>query len=405
MIIPCAFSTFLNHFSNILVMKYIILFLAVCFISCKETRTINKNPVFGTEKNRVLRRAAEYQNLEPVTVTASVCERSTGGKHDFYSEGDYWWPDPEHPEGPYIRKDGMTNPNNFIEHRKAMIRFGQIAGALASAYIITKDTFYVERLLPHLRAWFLDEETKMNPNLLYGQAIMGRVTGRGIGIIDTIHLLEVAKAVMAIEPSGALSKGEIKGIKDWFATYLDWMTTHPNGIAEQNNGNNHSVCWALQVAVFAELVENQKHLDDVRSFYKNTLLPDQMAINGSFPLEIKRTKPYGYSLFTLDAMTAVCQVASTPQDNLFEFHTTDGKGIAKGIAFLYPFTIDKASWPYKKDVMYWDEWPVRHPYLLFGGLALGNDSYLELWKTLDADFNNTEIIRNMPIRYPLLWVK
>ena len=138
--------------------------------------------------------------------------------------------------------------------------------------------------------------------------------------------------------------------------------------------------------------------------YKTVLLPDQMAENGSFPLEIERTKPYGYSLFNLDVMTALCQVLSSPDDNLFEFNTPDGKGIEKGLAFLYPYVADKSSWPYKKDVMYWDEWPVRHPSFLLGGNALQNDSYLKLWKSLNADFDTPEVVRNMPVRYPLLWM-
>ena len=84
---------------------------------------------------------------------------------------------------------------------------------------------YAEHAAKHLRAWFLDDKTRMNPHLKFAQAIKGRVTGRGIGIIDTIHLVEVARAIDALEASAALSKAERTGIKQWFADYLDWMTT------------------------------------------------------------------------------------------------------------------------------------------------------------------------------------
>ena len=47
------------------------------------------------EKARVLPQAEAYLDEAPVTVTASHSERSAGGPHDFYSEGDYWWPDPD----------------------------------------------------------------------------------------------------------------------------------------------------------------------------------------------------------------------------------------------------------------------------------------------------------------------
>lgn len=360
--------------------------------------------LFAKERARVIRLAEEYKSLKPITVTAESSPRSAGGIHDFYSEGDYWWPDPENPDGPYVQRDGLTNPENFTAHRDAMIRFSQISGALASAYLVTKDEHYVKALAPHLKAWFIDEATRMNPNLLYAQAIKGKVTGRGIGIIDTVQLMEVAKAIEAVERSGVISHSEIQEMKDWFSEYLTWITTHPYGIDERNHGNNHSVCWAMQAAVFAKLVGNQEVLDYCREMYKTVLLPDQMAEDGSFPLELKRTKPYGYSLFTLDAMATLCQVYAEDAENLSTYQSPDGKSLAKGISFLYPYVADKGSWPYQKDVMYWDNWPVRHPFLLFGGLAFHQENYLTLWDSLDTDFDTPEVIRNMPVRFPMLWI-
>jgi hypothetical protein len=239
------------------------------------------NSLFKNEEDRVLKLAEQYQKLVPVTVSASASSRSAGGKNDFYSEGDYWWPNPEDPNGPYIRRDGLTNPDNFTAHREAMIRFSQISGALTSAYLVSGKEEYAAALIPHLRAWFIEADTRMNPNLLYGQAIKGVVTGRGIGIIDTIHLMEVAKAVQAIESSTSLAPDDLKKIKGWFSEYLDWIYTHPYGIAERDNGNNHSICWAMQAAVFADLVGNQEVLAFCRNMYKETLLPapNLMAIH------------------------------------------------------------------------------------------------------------------------------
>lgn len=380
----------------------ILLVIEISFLGCSSIKlTFNLNEI---ENSRVLRNAAFYLKEKPITVTSSFCERSAGTLHDFYSEGDYWWPDPAHPDGPYIRKDGMTNLDNFIVHREAMIRFSQISGALGSAYILTHDQKYADQLVLHLKAWFINEDTKMNPNLLYAQAIKGIATGRGIGIIDTIHLIEVAKAIQAIQNSNALSKSDLITIKLWFSNYLNWLTTHEYGIAERDNGNNHSVCWALQVAAFADLTNDTVVMDFCRNFYKNTLLPNQMAKDGSFPLELKRTKPYGYSLFTIDAMASICQILSTKEDNLFLYSTKDGRNMALGLAFIAPYISNKSLWPYTKDVMYWDEWPVRQSSLLFGGLAWHTKKYTDLWQSLNADFTNPEVIRNMPVRYPLLWV-
>lgn len=89
-------------------------------------------------RQRILANANWALSEKPVTVTAQYSSRSAGGKHDFYSEGDYWWPNPVSADSPYIQKDGMTNPENFVAHRHAMVRFSKIAGACASAYILTR---------------------------------------------------------------------------------------------------------------------------------------------------------------------------------------------------------------------------------------------------------------------------
>jgi hypothetical protein len=383
-------------------LKFFILIFGFTVFSCSNIKmAFNLNEI---ERSRVLKNADAYLNELPETVTTTFCDRSAGTNHDFYSEGDYWWPDEKNPNGPYIRKDGLTNPANFTTHREALIRFSQISGALASAYVLTNDKKYAEKLALHLKAWFVNQDTKMNPNLLYAQAIKGVATGRGIGIIDTVHLVEVTKAIHAIENSSVLSKTDLETIKLWFRNYLNWITTHEYGIAERDNGNNHSVCWTMQVAAFADLIKDTKTMDFCRNFYKTSLLPNQMDKDGSFPLELKRTKPYGYSLFNLDAMTSICQILSTKQDNLFAYTTPDGKNLELGIKFMIPFIENKSLWTFQHDVMYWDEWPVRQSSLLFGGIAYKNKKYIELWKSLKANVTTPEIIRNMPVRYPILWV-
>src|SRR6187200_2587022 len=76
----------------------------------------------ASERPRVLAAAGRYLAEQPITITAARSPRSAGGAHDYFSEGDYWWPDPANPGGPYIQKDGMTNPDNFVAHRHALIR-------------------------------------------------------------------------------------------------------------------------------------------------------------------------------------------------------------------------------------------------------------------------------------------
>jgi hypothetical protein len=357
------------------------------------------------ETRRILAAADKYLGEDPITITRNTSPRSAGGAHEYFSEGDYWWPDPKNPEGPYIQRDGMTNPDNFTAHRMALIRLSVQVPALASAYKLTGKKKYAEHAARHLRAWFLNEETRMLPHLKFAQAIHGRVTGRGVGIIDTLHLVEVARSVPVLEPSGSLKTADLQGIREWFRQYLEWMTTHPYGIEERDAKNNHGTCWVLQAAAFADLIGDQEKLEFCRMRFKDVLIPNQMAENGSFPLELKRTKPYGYSLFNLEAMAGICELLSNAKDNLWTFQLSDGRGMRKATEFLYPYIADKSRWPHPPDVMFFEYWPVRQASLLFAGLAFRDARYLDLWKKLDPDPTNEEVVRNFPIRQPLLWVR
>jgi hypothetical protein len=297
----------------------------------------------------------------------------------------------------------MTNPDNFVDHRRAMVRLSRIIGALASAYVGTGHDQYVRQAVAHLNAWFVDSTTRMNPSLLYAQAISGRVTGRGIGIIDTIHLMEVAQGILVMESSGIIDKTLLAGIKAWFDQYLQWLMTHPYGKDEMNAENNHGTCWVMQVATFARLTGNESVLRFCRERYKNVLLPNQMAADGSFPRELKRTKPYGYSLFNLDAMVMVCHILSDKENDLWNFKTDDGRNIEKGIDFLFPHVKDKKTWPFAKDVMYWDNWPVAHPFLIVGAHHFKRKDWFDVWRNLDHNPQVEEVLRNLPIRNPLIW--
>ena len=385
--------------TKLLALSYV---LAANFVlpSVKFAQTLN---VAQLDRDRVLKAANQYLKEQPVTITASTSPRSAGGLHDFFSEGDYWWPDPQNPDGPYIQRDGMTNPNNFVDHRRYLMRLSVQVPALAAAWRITKDERYAQHAVRHLHAWFVNEQTRMNPNLQFAQAIHGRFTGRGIGVIDTIHLVEVARAIDILKDSRALNMTELGGIIQWFTDYLQWLTSSKNGIEEREAKNNHGTCWVMQVAAFAQLVGNQELQEYCRNRFKTVLVPNQIAIDGSFPEELRRTKPYGYSLFNLDALATICELLSSQKDNLWTFTTSDGRGISKAMNYMYPFIRDKKSWPLKPDVMYDAEWPMRHASLLFAGRALKRAEYIELWKRLPADSKVDEVIRNFFIRQPVLW--
>lgn len=371
----------------------------------KSTSANNyKEQIIATLKETALHKAKAALQEAPVTVTADSSSRSTGGLHDFFSEGDYWWPDEENPEGPYIRKDGMTNPDNFTAHRESLLRFSELVGNLTSAYILTNDDAYAKAALDHCHAWFIEASTKMNPNLLYAQAIKGRHTGRGIGIIDAIHFMEVVRSLMILEKMSQVGSADMVSYRNWFSDFVIWLTTHPYGLKEMVHPNNHSTCWNMQVGLYAVFTKNEKVISACRERFMQTLLPNQMAADGSFPKELARTKPYGYALFNLDAFVMNSLILSDETGDLWTYSGPDGQSIKQGLSYMHPFVDNKKTWPLDPDVMYWDNWPVAHPSFIFGALQYNRDDYFELWERYDHFPTVFEVRRNLPIRNPLIWL-
>ena len=360
--------------------------------------------LIAIERPRVLRAADKYLGDEPRTITSIRTARSAGGVHDFYSEGDYWWPDPANPKGPYIRRDGQSNPDNFVAHRELLLRFSIEMPALTAAWLLTRKPVYADHAVAHLRAWFITPATLMNPNLEYAQAIHGRNTGRSIGIIDTVHLVEVAQSALILEQHGGINASDREGVHAWFRKYLEWLTTSGRGQEERDQKNNHGSCWLLQAAEFAAYTGNASVRNLCQSRFETVLLPDQIAKNGSFPLELARTKPYSYSLFDLDILGMSAHVLSDKTRNLWTCSLPDGRGLRAAFRFMFPYIENKSRWPYPHDVEYFDDLPVRQPSLLFAGLAYDRTEYLQVWQRLNPDPAVAEVIRNHPIRQPLLWM-
>ena len=381
---------------------YNALILSILLVGCTEKTSIPY--ISESEQKEITELADIYLEEPPVTVTASKSERSAGGLNDFYSEGDYWWPDSLNPEGPYIQKDGQSNPDNFSDHRHAMVRLSEHTAVLTSAWLMTGDIKYAEKAVQHLEAWFVNPATRMNPHMLYAQAIWGRHTGRGIGLIDAYHLVEVARSAQILIQNGMIPEQMEVPLLDWFSEFQQWMTTHKYGIDEMNAKNNHGTTWVATAAAMASLTGNNELLQFCSNRFKTVLLPSQMDTDGSFPLELRRTKPYAYALFNMDAMSIVAQILSTPEDNLWAFETADGKSLKKGMEFIYPYIQNKDNWPYARDIYIWEEWPVRQPCLLFAGMAYDRPDYIDTYLQLPARPAHPEVVRNLPVRNPVIWL-
>lgn len=293
------------------------------------------------------RRADACMLLGPWSVVYQKGKAKSGDIHDYYSEAPYWWPDPENPNGPYIRRDGEYYPDGFKNHREQMEKMSDAVLYLSLAGYYLNEVKYMERAVYILQTWFLNEETKMNPHLEYAQAIQGICDGRGIGIIDTNKLIQVIHAAGYISQLTAY-EDTINGLKEWFGDYLHWMNTSEKGLEEKNHFNNHSNWWNAQVAAFAAFSGKETLLNECFDKYKNDILPNQLNSECAFEDELTRTRSYTYCLFNLEACAITCEIAYYQGVDLWHFQTPDQKSIEKAIDFMLPYIENPFLWKYEQ---------------------------------------------------------
>jgi hypothetical protein len=298
---------------------------------------------------RLRRDADAALKQKPVSVMDKPVVPPSGDKHDYMSVGPYWWPDPKKEDGlPYIRKDGVVNPER---HNYDNVGMGRMRGAvttLAPAWYFTGHEPYAEHAATLLRTWFLDPATRMNPHLEFGQAIPGRCTGRGIGIIDTTGLADVVDAVGLLAGSKAWTEADQQGMVDWFRRYLDWLLTSRHGREEARTHNNHGTWYDVQVASFALFVGKDAAARDVLRKAAERRIAAHIEPDGRQPRELARTKSWSYSTMNLRGLFALAALAERVDVDLWTYESSDGRSLRKALDYLGPFAVGEKQWPHKQ---------------------------------------------------------
>lgn len=330
---------------------------------------------------RRLRAEADKRVREgPWSVTTERPPRPNLDIHDYYSEAPYWWPQPDDPNAPYMRKDGRTNPDRFMANKNALNAMSEAVFTLGAAAYFLDDQNYARRAARIVNTWFINPKTRMNPNLEYGQAIRGVTEGRAEGIIDSRVLIRAAQGVEFLAQSGAWDPRELAAVRKWFEEYLRWLTHSDKGLDEKRSGNNHATWWTAQVAAYASLVDDKPTEQMAFAFYRDGIFAKQIRADGGAPREEERTRSLSYSAFNAEAMAMICRIAGVQGVDLWSVRNKNGADYNTVIHYLAPYLSNPQKWTkqqisdFQTDGIY---------FLAFAGMGMKQPDYMAMYHKLE----------------------
>jgi hypothetical protein len=333
------------------------------------------------------KQADKFLKMKPVSVMDKQFTPVSGNKHDYMSQAPYFWYDSTKPNGlPYMRKDGVRNPEIYkITDRTYLGDLENATRTLSLTWYITGEEKYADRSAALLRTWFLNEDTKMNPHLEYGQAIPGVNTGRGIGLIETIALMGIADAASLLQGSGSWTGSDHTALQKWYSQFLNWMLTSKNGREEHAAKNNHGTWYYAQVidfSLFTGDVDKAKRLAQE----SKERLDSQLTKEGKQPLELERTDALGYSTMNLRGWFTVATLAGKTGVDLWTWQTSKSADLRSAFDWLLPYALGEKNWEYQQ-INKFNKNEI-YPLLLQASSAFKDQKYFTWAKELNTETIN-----------------
>ena len=342
---------------------------------------IGRKEAWTLDSVRRLRAEADRRMREgPWSVTFERPKATELDPHDYYSEAPYWWPNPDNPSGPFLRKDGQSNPGRFLSNKTALNSMCDAVFALGTAAFFLDDQRYAQRAGRIINTWFINPSTRMNPNLEYSQSVPGVNNGRGAGIIDGRVFIRSIQGMEFLAQTGGWDARDQIAVRRWFEDYLRWLITSKDAAEERRSGNNHASWWTAQVSAVATFVGNQKSEQMAFNYYRDRIFPRQIRSDGSAPREEARTQSLSYSAFNLEAYTTVCRIAQMHGTDLWSTRARSGATLSTVIDYLEPYLADPHKWS-KEQIA---DFPNDGLYFLaFAGMGMKKPEYVALFRKLE----------------------
>src|SRR5476651_237003 len=269
-----------------------------------------------------------------LSVTDKGMTPPSGSKHDYLSLSAYWWPDTSKPDGlPWIRKDGKVNPasKNDQSDGVRLADFTARVQNLTLAWYFSGEQKYADKAASLMRAWFIDPQTRMNPNLNFAQGVPGIAAGRNAGVLDGRYFsTRIVDSVVLLHGNPAWKAADEQALREWMTEYLTWLQGNKIAKKESRTENNHGNWYVTQVAGIAWYLDQPQVIKQMAALMKSKLNV-QLMPDGTQPAELARTRSFHYSYFDLQAISLMAILAQKNGIDLWNYQTPQGGSVIKSL--------------------------------------------------------------------------
>ncbi len=262
----------------------------------------------------------------------------------------YFWPDPNKQNGlPYKGRDGYPNPEFDTVKDYAFLRklFKDVEN-LGFAYYFTRNDSYVDKAIYRIKEWFINPETKMNPNLKYASFVKGHNLGRRMGVLDMHPIYRMLQSIPLMRSSRKWDFLVEKELKQWISEYYKWLETTSLGLEEMKSLNNHGTYYDVQATFILSYLDR---VEDARKYTRKALVhrvDTGIRRSGQQIHETKRPTSWFYSVFNLQALFLLAERSQYFGFDGWNYVGPQGQTIKQAVDYLIPFALTNwKGWPFK----------------------------------------------------------
>ena len=289
---------------------------------------------------------------KPVAVTDKEVSLS-GNKHNYESLSPYWWPDPKNPGGPYIARDGQTNPETKQYDSPRLITLRSNLVYCSKAFYITGDIRYYDYFCRQLDTWFIDKDTRMTPHFEYSQFVPGRNNGRGNpqGMSEAYNFNNILESIRLVNSVKDIGKKRMKALQAWFRDFAEWMQESDYGLGTQSFQNGQVLTFDTTLYNIFIFTGQKSERQAIFDAFPEKRVNKNIASDGKIPESLRRTKGFFYTVSSLQRFVDFATLAKADGNSL------PGESIAriqKAFDYITQFEDNRSAFPYS-EIGDWDD--------------------------------------------------